>query len=481
MNFVSKTLNKAKNQTKSVLRRSTDRHVRVAVTGLSGSGKTAFITGLVHQLLKAGIPNQPSNLPLWHVTREQRLYGVERELQPDLAISSFDYQGAMKSLTDMPSKWPTSTRNISELRLALHYQPESGLLSKFTERSTLILDIIDYPGEWLLDLPLLQLSYNDWCQQQSDKQALMKSSPHFEEFYQALLKLDLHDKADAGDIERIAKLYQVLLMDLFNERGYYLAQPGRMLLPGDLAGSPMVTWFPLLHLSPEELLFHSKTSSKDSFYQVLQNRYQGYVDQVVKPFYRNHFCHFDRQVVLVDSLTALNHGQLQFNDMLQALSQIIESFQFGKSNFLRRLFSPKIDKLLFAATKVDHITRNQQSNLLQLLNDMLRETQQKVSLKGCDVETMAISAIKATKHGVVESNGQKIEVVKGRKLDNYEQVTIFPGDVPKRLPKLDFWKQQGFQFVNFAPPLTLESEVQPELEHIRLDHLLQYLLGDKLE
>ncbi|MCL1079359.1 YcjX family protein [Parashewanella spongiae] len=481
MNFVSKTLTKAKKETKSVLRRSTDKHVRVAVTGLSGSGKTAFITGLVHQLLKAGITDQASSLPLWHVNREQRLYGVERELQPDLAISSFDYQGAINSLTDSPAKWPTSTRNISELRLAIHYQPESGVLSKFTDRSTVILDIIDYPGEWLLDLPLLDLSYTEWCQQQGDKKVLMQSSPYYKAFYQSLLQLDLQKKAETVEIEHVAKLYQTLLQDLFNERGYYLAQPGRMLLPGDLTGSPMVTWFPLLHLSPDELAKFDKESSKDSLYQVIQNRYQGYVEQVVTPFYRNHFCHFDRQVVLVDSLTALNQGQQQFNDMLQALSQIIQSFQFGKSNFLRRLFSPKIDKLLFAATKVDHITRNQQSNLLQLLNDMLRETRQKVSLKGCDVETMAISAIKATKHGMVESNGKKIEVVKGRKLGSYEQVTLFPGDVPKRLPKPDFWQQQGFQFLSFAPPKALEGEVQPELEHIRLDHLLQYLLGDKLE
>ncbi len=34
-----------------LMNRSVDRHVRLAVTGLSRSGKTAFITSLVNQLL----------------------------------------------------------------------------------------------------------------------------------------------------------------------------------------------------------------------------------------------------------------------------------------------------------------------------------------------------------------------------------------------------------------------------------------------
>ena len=33
------------------------------------------------------------------------------------------------------------------------------------EPSTLYLDIVDYPGEWLLDLPLLELSYAEWSEQ----------------------------------------------------------------------------------------------------------------------------------------------------------------------------------------------------------------------------------------------------------------------------------------------------------------------------
>ncbi len=481
MSIISKTISKVEKHTKTIIRRSADKHVRLAITGLSGAGKTAFITGLVNQLLRSGNSFKGNNLPLWHVAREQRLLGVERMQQPDMDIASFDYQGGINALTNTPNHWPASTRNISELRLALHFRPGSGVLSKFTDRSTLILDVVDYPGEWLLDLPLLKITYQQWSLEQKLHQQKYQRSAFYTEFTGLLERLDLKAKADSEHIERIAEVYRRLLSDLVNNRGFYLAQPGRMLLPGDLAGSPLVTWFPLSHLSESTWQKLEAESDNESYFKILKRRYQSYSEKAVKPFYKNHFSSFDRQVVLVDSLTALNHGQAQFNDMAAALSDILTSFQFGESNLLRRLFAPKIDKLLFAASKVDHITRDQQTNLLYLLNDTLQENRKFASIKGCDVETMAISAIKATKHGLVNNNGKRIEAVYGRKNSDGTDVTLFPGEVPDALPESAFWERQGFNFVDFAPPGQLQGEAKPRLEHIRLDHLLQYLLGDKLD
>ena len=55
--------------------------------------------------------------------------------------------------------WPNSTVDISELRLVIDYQRQNG-----ADR-TLTLDIVDYPGEWLLDLPLLNKSYTQWSRE----------------------------------------------------------------------------------------------------------------------------------------------------------------------------------------------------------------------------------------------------------------------------------------------------------------------------
>lgn len=199
---------------------------------------------------------------------------------------------------------------------------------------------------------------------------------------------------------------------------------------------------------------------------------------MVKPFYQEYFAGFDRQLILVDCFSALNRGKAQFEDMAEALNAICASFQYGQSSLLRRLFAPRIDTLLFAASKVDQVTRDQQGNVLSLLSAMLAPSRQQAGFAGSRVETMAISAIKATRHGMVkDADGVEVEVVCGRRMSDGQKVTLYPGEVPRALPEQAFWQRQGFHFCEFAPP-----DSQPELgyEHIRLDHLLEFLLGDKL-
>ena len=101
---------------RDLVSRSMDRHVRLAVTGLSRSGKTAFITSLINQLLEGC---QPDHLPLLTALREGRLLGAQRQVQPHLHMPSFRYEAAIDALTGNPATWPEPTNGISELRLAL--------------------------------------------------------------------------------------------------------------------------------------------------------------------------------------------------------------------------------------------------------------------------------------------------------------------------------------------------------------------------
>ena len=50
---------------------------------------------------------------------------------------------------------------MSQLRLTIEYQPK-GFFARQTHGGKLHIDIVDYPGEWLLDLPLMKLSYSEW-------------------------------------------------------------------------------------------------------------------------------------------------------------------------------------------------------------------------------------------------------------------------------------------------------------------------------
>src|SRR3954469_23057638 len=136
--------------------------VRLGVTGLSGAGKTVFITALVHQLLHGG------GLPVFEALSSGRIARARLEPQPDDAVPRFDYETHVRALTQ-ERRWPESTSRISELRLVIEYQSGRGGRDR-----TLTLDIVDYPGEWLLDLPLLTASYTEWS---ADTLKLSRSGP----------------------------------------------------------------------------------------------------------------------------------------------------------------------------------------------------------------------------------------------------------------------------------------------------------------
>ena len=64
--FAKNTFNSLKNKAEKALHRSLDQHVKLAVTGLSGSGKTAFITALVKPLTSQA---DDKNLPFFEIVR----------------------------------------------------------------------------------------------------------------------------------------------------------------------------------------------------------------------------------------------------------------------------------------------------------------------------------------------------------------------------------------------------------------------------
>ncbi len=123
--------------------------IRLGVTGLSRAGKTVFITALVHGLIRGG------RFPVFEALSGGRVARAQLAPQPDDAVPRFDYEHHVRALS-AERRWPDSTRQISELRLLIDYQSRNGATR------TLTLDIVDYPGEWLLDLPLLAKSYEQW-------------------------------------------------------------------------------------------------------------------------------------------------------------------------------------------------------------------------------------------------------------------------------------------------------------------------------
>lgn len=462
---------------KQLLNDTLDSEICLAITGLSRSGKTAFIASLVHQLLYA---KQSEQLPLLSVCAEKRLIGVKRVPQSILTVPPFAYEAAMANLYAKPAVWPESTRGVSEVNLEIKFHRKSGVTRFLKETSKLKVQVIDYPGEWLLDLPMLNQSFLEWSSQLMPILEKHKDRQEYKVWQTGLAECDLFAAADESHLAKIAEAYTALLLSIKAD-GFHFIQPGRFVLPAELAGAPILQFFPItLSLQSQSDVSKSidwQSPPKGSNLDLLYQRFDAYCNQIVKRFYQDYFSRFDRQIVLIDCLQPLNQGMDVFNDLQQSLTQIMKSFQYGQRSLLRRLFSPCIDKLLFAATKSDHITSEQQPRLLNLLQLLVRDAQANISFQQIEIAHRVISSIRVTEQGIIEEKGMKIPVIRGRSLHTYEPVTYFPGDVPHTLPDPTFWQTQGFDFINFAP-----AERQPYdfLPHIRMDSTLEFLLGDKL-
>ena len=459
------------NEVMSWVQRSTDQHLCLAVTGLSRSGKTAFITSLVNQLLSV---DHGARLPLFTPAREGRIIGVKRVPQRDLATPSFSYDRGIAQLFGQPASWPTPTHGVSKIELVIRYRPQNSLKRFIKETASLHLEIIDYPGEWLLDLPMLGQTYAQWSTQMRDL-VTAEREQWASSWQEACADLDPHAPADEQLLADIAQRWTDYLHRCKAE-GYHFIQPGRFILPGEMTGAPALQFFPWPFAGTPEP--QHDNYDKTSTYATLARRYDFYCQHVVKKFYKEYFLRFDRQIVLVDCLQPLNSGANAFNDMRLALTQLMHSFHYGQRSLFRRLFSPVIDKLLFAATKADHVTSDQHANLVSLLRQVTQAAWQNAAFEGVKIECLALSAIQATRPGLIEYQQQQVPALRGRRLTDYQPVSLYPGEVPAQLPTPSFWEKQGFQFENFTP---LEMHADKPLPHLRMDNALDFLLGDKLK
>ncbi|OCQ18901.1 nucleoside triphosphate hydrolase [Pseudoalteromonas luteoviolacea] len=460
-----KTLEKLQQKAQKTIQRSLDQHIKLAVTGFSGSGKTALITALVKHLTTQA---NSQNLPFFDVVRDHRLIACKLVPQKALDIPTFDYHSAAACLLAEDPRWPPSTERINTLTLALKFRSRSGIRQHFSDDHTIYLELIDYPGEWLMDLPMLNMNFEQWSRSQLDVLSQSAYSQYSEPLLAQLDKFDATAQVDSSALNMLSESYCTLLKTLKRETKVAKLQPGRMLIPGDLAGAPIIQFFPLPN--------HDLVEKAGTQYEQLAQRFEAYKKQVIEPFYKEYFCAFDRQLVLVDLIGALNDGPATLVQTQQALRETMGMFKHGKSGVLQRLFRPKIDKVLFAANKCDAVAITEQDNLTRLLHELLCEHENELKFAGVEVDTMTISSVKSCQHKQVQDQGKTLNCVYGKPLNESQFITFLPPEPPDHVLSSSNWPDQGFEFLSFYPM----PAYQGQLEHIRLDHTLQFLIGDKL-
>jgi predicted YcjX-like family ATPase len=456
--------------------------IGLAVTGLSRAGKTVFITSLVHNLLALGAAGRGRDtLPLFTAALrtpdgDNRLRGI-RILPPDGGLPQFDYAGKLASLAADTPAWPEPTQSLAQISLAITLDRRSPV-ARFTGPRRVRLDILDYPGEWLLDLPLLQRDFARWS---AETLALLRTKPRAEiagRFLAWLVHLRAADPPDATTLAHGAGLYRASLRDAA-ARGLRYLQPGRFLAPPAADDPDFLTFFPLEGGGPTAAL--------------LAARFAGYQRDMRRRFFDTHFRRFDRQVMLVDLLSALHAGRAAFEDTARAISDTATGLRHGWGHGLKldglplahhippvllggRVVPRPIGRVAFVATKADHVPALRRENLRNLLRAIVARG---TAAAGPAVSHHVAAAVLATEDATARIGDRPTEVVRGVLLGETQARAFHVGDVPSAIPPDGFWAESFFSLPVFRPPRII-ADGSHGIPHLGLDAILTELIGDRL-
>jgi hypothetical protein len=207
---------------------------------------------------------------------------------------------------------------------------------------------------------------------------------------------------------------------------------------------------------------------------------------------------------LVDALAAFNSGPEALHDLEAALAGILDCFRIGRSTMLSHLFRPRIDRILFAATKADHLHHSSHDRLEAVLRRTVARAAARAEDTGAAIDVVAMAAVRATREATVARGRDKLpsilgtpapgEMADGEAFDGNTEVATFPGDLPEDPEELFAGAsafrglssatadKSDFRFLRFRPPpLERDQTSGPTLPHIRLDRALQFLIGDRLQ
>ncbi|MFT6616224.1 MAG: putative YcjX-like family ATPase [Halopseudomonas sp.] len=427
--------------------------VRVGVTGLSGAGKTTFITSVINQLENHHRGLLARRIPF------NRLISVR--WQRVSVAQPFSYLEALDALSSVPARWPSSTTDLARVVIDLQFRPE-GLLRKIQGVREVRIELLDYPGEWLLDLPLLGLDYGQWCAQMA---ALVDSEPRRSIAADLRLRLAAIDPAapcDPVELRQLTAEWTAFILRCRTDAELSRNQPGRFMLPGSGIAADMLLFVPLLSANQ-----HSDGPA-GSWWSQCEQRFNYYRDFVVKGFYDEHFSRLDRQILLVDMLAPMQAGQAALKDLKQALEDVMGSFRYGRNSLLQRLFSPRISRMAICATKVDQVAPGEQRSLQQCLEDLVTDSLSEVRHGGVQVQGFPVSAVRAA--------DQQGETMVGGLVGQTAFVRYQPVSVPRHLP-LDL-KLVGPKLLHLRPPANLHRN-EP-FPHFRMDDLVGWILEGKL-
>jgi uncharacterized protein len=456
----------------SQIDRIVTRRISLGVTGFARAGKTVFLGAATHALLTAdawAARRGQGPLAGFGPFERRQLRSVRIRDDINTALPQFPFRRVRDSLVGTSAHWPDPTEGTSRLVLELNIEPSKGIERWLSKRHIgrfdhLQIELVDYPGEWLIDLPMLEQSYEDWSASMLKLASSAARVDLSEDYLKLVRSLDV---VGAVDEEIVSSLSDGWAQYLFRAAaaGLTLNQPGRMLRPDTFKNSPILRFAPI-----------PTVITAPTLHKYMSARFDQYKKQVIAPFYRDYFARIDRQIVLLDVVRALEQGREVFLEMERALEQTLRSFNYSKGGVLARLLGSRTSKVLFAATKADHVTRGDRANLENMLRGMLARVDESLPGKAERVGVMALASIRATEDYTTDQPPKR-EILRGKPAGAEEIGQWDPGGLPLDMPP--DWEKIYFQFLRFEPPVTKNALLEG-FPAINLGKALNFLIGEEI-
>ena len=446
--------------------------LRIAVTGLKGSGKTVFLTSLISNLIRGTAASFRT------FGRRGVVFHAEPLPLPPTA-SGFPYHEFVRSLRSDSPEWPRSTVDVSEFRVALELRKK--------RHRRVVLHLVDYPGERLLDMPLLGLSYAEWSDRVTEEARHAPRQGMSAAWLAACDALEPHAGASLPSAQRAVSAYRGFLAAC-REQGLLYVQPSAMVLPTEASGFLDMAFCPL----PREV--RQRSPLLDAAFA---QRYDSYREQYVRPFVAE-VASCARQIVLVDVLRILRTGLHCFGDTQRCIEEVLKAFAYARAypaydprHWWQQTVSTwlpmrRIDRVAFVATKADLATRNNRPRLRRLLEELVRFAANRLRFRMPDdrISFDYCAALRSTEDAAKVVDGMPLGVLAGRRrFDGHEvrQGVWFPGEVPEEWPTESYDPgEAGLKFPQFQPrSLPLERDDVP-IPHLNLDEVFYAALGGML-
>jgi len=431
--------------------------VRLAVTGLRQSGKTVFLTSLIGYLLGGG--TRQSDLFRRHgvsiTAKKLPVSGIEGRFSVEKYMNDFRYE---------PPKWPERTQEMSEFHLLLQVRNQRWV-------KEVKLELVDYPGERIVDLPMADKGFEAWSDEMSVEATVG---------VRAALSGAWRAKCDSlvagGEAKEVVAAYREYLVGC-KGKGLHFLQPSMMLL--DLAGGgAQVGFCPL----PKKVREAKPLVAED-----FARQYEGYKQRYLGDFGRE-VVRCSHQIVLVDVLDILKKGVDVYNDAKKCFDCLLDIYRYKKRyHWLVDLVAGlvwnrgRVSRVAFVATKADQATRANRNNMKALVEELVCDKYEYLKYDTrSKVGFFYAAANRSTQDKIKEYNGRELSVLLGRHAESHpkEERLYYPGEVPGEWPEDWDPQEQAYRFPDFLPRL-LPGREGAVFEDINLDEVVWYIFGEK--